>query len=313
MIGAGAMANKVHYPSLASFPDVEFAGVCDIDPQRLQKTADQYQIEKRYTDYRKMIEEVAPDGVFAVGQPHYMYDIWLWCLQHGLNLFVEKPLGLTAHQARMLAYLADKHGCITQAGFQRRTCPLLVKLRDELLQRTELEHAVCVFTKYVKGAYVDAPSQMMNNGTHVLDTLRWMCGGEVLEVESVSRRIQAPDINFFTAQVLFDSGVVGTALMNMTAPRRWFGIEMHGCGVSVIADTEGLGQLYLADGKDQEFDTRKVAGSDEFHVFGGFQAKDREFINAIQNGGQPSSHFGDAVKTIELAESILAQARLLGE
>ena len=39
--------------------------------------------------------------------------------------------------------------------------------------------------------------------------------------------------------------VVGTALLNMTAPRRWFGIEMHGCGVSVIADTEGKSYLVL--------------------------------------------------------------------
>ena len=30
MIGAGNMANAVHYPSLASFPDVEFAGICEM-------------------------------------------------------------------------------------------------------------------------------------------------------------------------------------------------------------------------------------------------------------------------------------------
>ena len=35
MIGAGGMANSVHYPSLASFEDVEFAGVCDLDEVRL--------------------------------------------------------------------------------------------------------------------------------------------------------------------------------------------------------------------------------------------------------------------------------------
>lgn len=313
MIGAGSQANKVHYPSLASFPDVDFAAICDIDKGRLQKTADAYGIERRYTDYREMIEREAPDGVFAIGLPQYMYDIWVWCLQHGLNLFVEKPLGLTTHQAHILAHLAEKHGCITQTGFQRRACPLLVKLRDELVSRTNLVHAVCEFTKYVPGAYVDAGGQPISNGTHVLDTLRWMCGGEVVKVESVTRRIKAPDINFFTAQVLFDTGVVGTALLNMAVPRRLFGVEMYGCGVGVIADTEGSGHLYVADGDPQTFDTRQVAGSDEFYVFGGFRAKDREFIDAILNGTQPSSHFGDAVKTIELADTILGQTRLLGD
>ena len=40
MVGAGGMANNVHYPSLASFEDVEFVGICDLDAERLTKTAD---------------------------------------------------------------------------------------------------------------------------------------------------------------------------------------------------------------------------------------------------------------------------------
>ncbi|MBT4815665.1 MAG: gfo/Idh/MocA family oxidoreductase, partial [Lentisphaerae bacterium] len=29
LIGAGGMANRVHYPSLATFDDVELVGLCD--------------------------------------------------------------------------------------------------------------------------------------------------------------------------------------------------------------------------------------------------------------------------------------------
>lgn len=74
MIGAGGMANSVHYPSLASFDDVEIAAICDLDTERLNDTADKYQVEKRYTDYRNMVKEIAPDAVYAIGQPHIMYD-----------------------------------------------------------------------------------------------------------------------------------------------------------------------------------------------------------------------------------------------
>jgi predicted dehydrogenase len=90
MIGAGRMANQVHYPSLASFGDVEIAAICDLDQNRLNATADRYEVERRYLDYRRMIAEVAPDGVYAIGQPHLMFDVWLWCLEQGLNLYVEK-------------------------------------------------------------------------------------------------------------------------------------------------------------------------------------------------------------------------------
>src|SRR5579862_6467993 len=106
MVGAGGMANAVHYPSLAAFDDVEIAAICDLDAARLNATADKYGVERRYADYRKMAEEVAPDAVYVIGQPHLMFDVWMGCLQRGLNLYIEKPMGVTIHQARMLADLA---------------------------------------------------------------------------------------------------------------------------------------------------------------------------------------------------------------
>lgn len=42
MIGAGSMARRVHYPSLASFSDVEIAAICDLDPVKLAHAADVY-------------------------------------------------------------------------------------------------------------------------------------------------------------------------------------------------------------------------------------------------------------------------------
>ncbi|MCU0503961.1 MAG: Gfo/Idh/MocA family oxidoreductase [Anaerolineae bacterium] len=179
MIGAGNMANQVHYPSLASFPDVEFAGICDLRLDRLNTTGDKYGIERRYTDYKAMIEEVAPDAVYVIGPPDVMYPHWVWCLEQGLNLYIEKPMGITLHQARNLAYLAEKHGCITQVSFQRRICPMVVRLREECLKRGPIVHAVCRFYKNLIVPHLDARDHMMDDGVHAIDTLRWVCGGEV--------------------------------------------------------------------------------------------------------------------------------------
>src|SRR5690349_7260776 len=136
MIGAGAMANSVHYPSLASFEDAEIAAICELDPDRLNATAEKYGVQGRYLsqrfdDYQQMVREVKPDAVYVIGQPNIMYPIWKWCLEQGCNLYIEKPMGLSIHQARSLAHLAETHGCITQVSFQRRSCPMVVRLRDE--------------------------------------------------------------------------------------------------------------------------------------------------------------------------------------
>ncbi|MBM3187184.1 MAG: Gfo/Idh/MocA family oxidoreductase [Chloroflexi bacterium] len=313
MVGAGKMASRVHYPSLASFPDVEIAAVCDLDPSRLHSTADKYHIPQRYTDYRRMVEEVAPDAVYVIGHPMTMYDIWAWCLQQGLNLYIEKPMGITVHQARALAYLAEKKGCITQVSFQRRCNPLFVKLRDEVRKRGPIVHAVCTFIKSAPEPYLDGMSQMIANGVHALDTLRAMCGGEVAEVQSVTRRVLVPDINFMSATIRFDNDTVGIMLCSFVVGRRLFGVEMHAPGISAVADLEGKGHLYLADREEaEEFGVADVAGSDAFHIVGGFLAKNRDFINGVKSGCQPESNFADAVKTMELAEVILAQTLLKG-
>lgn len=318
MVGAGSMANSVHYPSLASFDDVEITAICDFNADRLHNTADKYGVEGRYqaqnlNDYRKMIEAVAPDGVYIIGQPDAMFPAWQWCLEQGLNLYIEKPMALTAHQSRGLAHLAEKHGCITQVSFQRRTCPMVVQLREECLKRGAVTHAVCEFYKCAPEAMLGARDHMQDDGVHAIDTIRWMCGGEVTKIHPILRRIGTPDINFFSVLFEFDNGSTGVMLNSWTSGRRTFRVQMHAPQICAEAEHEGKGTLY-ADGDTQgvTYDTKEIAGSDQLYVFGGFQAKNREFIDAIKNGTQPSSHFGDAVKTMEVAERILAMG-LLGE
>ncbi len=313
-IGAGNMARRVHYPSLASFPDVEIAAICDLNTERLHSTADEYNVAHRFTDYQQMIEAVAPDGVYAIGPPHIMYDVWQWCLTNGQNLFIEKPLGITLHQAQMLAYLADRHGCITQVGFQRRACPMVVQLHAECLKRGPLTHAVCAYYKFEPRPFLNARDHMLDDGVHAIDTLRWMIGGEVVAIHSTTRRIGTPDINFIMAMLHFDNGATGMLLNNWTSGRRMFRVEMHAPGIWVEAEHEGKAVLY-ADGdlEGVRYETQDVAGSDEFHVYAGFAAKNRQFIDALKSGEQPPSHFGDALKTMEVAEKILAQAVLRGQ
>lgn len=311
VIGAGGMANTVHYPSLASLEDVEIAAICDVDAQRLTATADKYGVAGRYSDYRAMIEAEAPDAVYAIGQPHHMYDVWTWCLEHKLNLYIEKPMGITLHQARALAHLADKHGCITQVSFQRRSAPLVTQLRAECLRRGPITHALCRFYKCEIKPYLQARDHMMDDGVHAIDTLRWLCGGEVTRIHSVTKRVHTPDINFISALLEFDNGATGLMVNSWTSGRRIFSVEMHAPGICVEAEHE-VGATLYADGDTAgvRYDTRAVAGSDQLFVYGGFQAKHREFVDCVRAGTQASSSFQDALKTMTVAEKILAAALL---
>jgi predicted dehydrogenase len=322
IVGAGMMATRVHYPSLTSFEDVEIVGVAELLPDRLAAAGENFGIPEaaRYecrfdTDYREMIEKTAPDGVYVIGQPHIIYDIWIWCLEHGLNLYIEKPMGITLHQAQMLAHLEEEKGVITQVSHQRRSCPLLVKMKEECLKRGPITHSICQFYKCDITPFRHARDRMLDDGTHAIDTVRWMCGGEVERVESECKRIGTPDINWIGVTMHFDNGSTGYAILSWSSGRRVFRVEMHAPGIYTDAEVENRAYLY-ADG-DYEgvlYDTKEVAGSEELYVFGGFQTKNREFIDSLKTGEHlTSSPFSDCVKTMEIVDHVLAQASMRGD
>jgi predicted dehydrogenase len=321
MIGNGGFANMVHYPSLVSIKDVEIVGICAFNEKRLKQTAQKYNIHekcihvaKSQFDYQKMLIDLQPDGVYVIGKPERMFDIWIWCLENKFNLFIEKPMGMTIHQSRSLAYLAEKNSCITQVSHQRRSAPLLQKMKAECLKKGPLTYVVVEFNKCDIRPSFEAMDRMLDDYTHSVDTARWLCGGEVVKIESHCRRILVPDINWIGATLYFDNGTICHVLGNWTSGRRIFRVNMHAPGICAEVEIEKEAFLY-ADGnyEGERFDTKEVAGSNEFFIYGGFQNKNIEFINSILSGKQEtSSPFSDTLKTMEISETILAQALISG-
>ena len=322
MIGVGERANQVILPSFSDLQKrgkVEFLGICDIDLDKLNKTADIYGIQNRYGvngvfDYRKMVTELKPDAVVAIGQPHLMYDIWMWCLQQGIHLYIEKPLALSIHQARALSAVAKRKAVVTQVSLQRRYTPMVTKLRDECLKRGPITHAVCKFYKNDINDFIGARDHMMDDSVHAIDTLRWIAGSEVVKVDSITNRVGGTvDINFIMAQLTFANGCVGHLMNNWSSGKRIFAVEMHAPGIFVEAEHEAKGYMFT-DGNPEPrvFDAAEVAGSKEIHVFTGVLAAAEDFVNCCLDGGQPMASFENTLNTMKVAEYILAQS-LIGE
>jgi virulence factor len=315
MIGAGWRAQDVIYPAFSRNENVELVGICDIDPDRLKKVGDKYGIEKRYGsnifEYQKMAQELKPDALVIIGNPHEMYNLWEWALKNGFNLYIEKPMGLTIHQARSLTYMAEQKNLITAVSFQRRYTPMVVKLREECLKRGPIVHAVCRFYKYMIQAQLNARDHMMDDCVHSIDTLRWICGGDVVSIDSHVKRVQTPDINFISATLQFDNGSTGYLINSWSSGKRVFEVEMHSPGIYVTAEHEIKGTVFAeGDLKGVDYDSKEVAGSDKLEDYTGVSAAVADFVSGIKTGKLPQTSFQSSVKTMEVAETILAQSLL---
>jgi len=315
LIGAGAMANGVHYPSLVEFRDVSLVGLCDLIPEKLERTAAHFGIKRTFGDYREMLDKTKPDAVYALMPPHHVYDVAMNVLQRGHDLFVEKPPALTAFQTDCLARAAADAKAITGVGFQRRYHPLFVKCNKVVHKHGAPHQVVASFYKFIKpgkvhGYYRGAIDILTSDAIHAADAMRYYAGGEVVSVASSVRKLGAWYDTSFNALVTFSNGATGVLLTNWRTGGRRLTLELHSIGCSAFANADGVGEVWANNGKDPVLRQThtEAAGSEERHVHQGFRAQARAFITAVKTRRQLHNNMADAVKSMRLVEQIYQNA-----
>jgi virulence factor len=307
-IGAGGRALSAHYPALKTLPDVEVVAVSELNEDRMHQAADRFDIAGRYTNFVEMIEKEKPDAVYAIMPPYHLYDTAATVIEMGANLFIEKPPAVTTEQARQLANLAQRHQVITGVTFQRRFAPVIRYGRQACQERGPIHTAHASFYKNWTGpAYYRGAMDMLTcDGIHAVDTLRYLCGGEVESVAADSRRLNADHWNIHLALVRFSSGATGLLMANFATGRRAFRVEIHAPAISCFADPEEGGQIF-ADNKQEpleRLDPYVLSGSnDEVHAFGAY-ATNQHFMECVRHKRQPETNFADALKTMELVDAV---------
>ena len=94
--------------------------ICDVDENTLNRAALKWPDAKKYTDYRKMFDEMAKsiDAVTVSTPDHHHAIAASMALHHGKHCFCQKPLTHNIWEARHLGDLAREKKLATQMGNQ---------------------------------------------------------------------------------------------------------------------------------------------------------------------------------------------------
>ena len=333
VIGANHAGRDFHIPGLSTFPDVDLS-VCDINQPLLKTVCDQFSIppERRYTDYRQMLEKENPEAVFVLmaQYPHANYkpDIYFKIvnevMDQGRNVLVEKPLAMTPAEAKPLVDKAEKTGLVTMVSVNRRFNPLVSLCKKAVEQNGPVLNVNCVFTKGVDPSPKEgALDWMAGDMIHALDLMRFLLGSEIVEFHSVVARTEADEVpTAFHALARCANGATGIFSANVRAGERIQFWQVHGVNVSAIIASEAVyplegggnhmsATLYRPHEKpavyrDVEPPTdRRYLSPTDFHVYSGFAYSDRYFINCVYKRQQPHCNFADAYKTLCLCHQII--------
>ncbi len=103
--------------------------VCDVDEDRLDGAGKRFKGANKYTDFRKMLEEMENqiDAVTVSTPDHCHAAAAALAMKMGKHCFVQSPLTHTVYEARRLGELAREKNVATQMGNQFTAYPPLRK------------------------------------------------------------------------------------------------------------------------------------------------------------------------------------------
>ncbi len=104
-VGCGPRAQH-HLAAMRASRAVEIVGVCDLDPARLEATAERFGVARRYADMAAAIDAERPDLVDIVTPPTIRVAIVERAIAAGAAaILIEKPIALLPSEARRLVEL----------------------------------------------------------------------------------------------------------------------------------------------------------------------------------------------------------------
>ena len=229
LIGCGRIATN-HVKAVEN-NKLEFVAACDLLPECIEELLAKHGLEKdtsiaRYTDYKKMIAEHPELQLIAIATSSGAHaEIALYCIDHGINVIIEKPMAMNIADAEEIIRRSEAKGVVVSACHQNRFNIAIQKMRKALEAGRfgKLSHgSIHVRWNRNKNYYEQAPWRgtwaedggcLMNQCIHGIDLLRWMMGDEVDTVYGVTCQqqhdyLECEDIGM--AVVKFKNGAVAT-------------------------------------------------------------------------------------------------------
>ena len=307
-IGAGGRATSAHYPAIdRAHRRVELTAMCELDEDRLATTADQYDIEGRYSDFREMLERETPEVVYAVTRPPDIADIAVEVLASGAHLFIEKPPGVGSADAEKIAAAAEANNRIVCVGLQRRWTPMIRAARA----RVEVNGPVMLASAGMSKNLIENDqggrelNRLYEQDIHMVDWLRWLCGGTWDQVLTRGDETYTGWMNTYNSIIHFTSGAVAVHSVTGHAGARHYRIEMHGNGVSAYLLPPIHGQIYADNRPEPEIiEGQPIPGHPGGALDDGVDALHADFLNAVAEGRQPLTNIHDVIHSVRLLEEI---------
>ncbi|WP_415379358.1 Gfo/Idh/MocA family protein [Halosimplex sp. TS25] len=300
-VGAGGIAQWQHFDNLEAIEEAEIVGICDVDSETAESAADRFDVPA-FSDHHDLYAETDPDAVFVCLPPFAHEDQEIAAAEHGYDLFVEKPLALSAEKAREIRDAVEENDVLAQAGYDWRYSAGVDRAREILADR-----AVGYVDGYWWGGVAGGEDhwwrhaeksggQVVEQATHIYDTVRYLAGDVERVTAAGSHRIEdAVDFSDATsATMTHENGAVSHVSTTCAAEDGKHGLEIVADGATIEVTEQAVSGVVDGEDIDESFDRNPYAAEVE------------SFVGAVATGDGAGlrSPYDDALETFELTLAV---------
>jgi predicted dehydrogenase len=313
----------IHTPGffnlLKARKDVKVKSVWDHDSSRAEKRAGELGA-RVIKDVKEIWADPEIEAIVICSETNRHHELVLGAAAAGKQMFVEKPLGISAKESREMARAIEVAGLLFTTGYFMRTDRKYLFLKDEIAKGhfgkiTRVRGSNCHSGSL--GGWFDTEWRWMADpkiagvgafgdlGTHKLDILMWLVG----DIEAVSADIKVVTGRYGgcdesgEALIRFKNGVTGTLAAG------W--VDVDDPVKLLISGTEAHAAVMNGD---LYYRNKNVPGADGKEPFGklppGPRAPLHQFVDAVAGAkDQPLVTPREAAARVSVMEAMYEAAR----
>lgn len=211
-IGAGSIVHDAHLPAYAKagFP---VAAIVDLDLERAQGLAQQFGIGLATRSLEEAIRQAPREVIFDIAVPATKIADILPGLPDGAAVLIQKPMGETLEQARMILKICREKRLTAAVNFQLRWAPAMMaarKLTDAgvLGELHDMEVLVNVFMPWDIWKFLaTAPRlEILYHSIHYIDLVRAWFGNPQKVLAKTVRNPRTPGLAATKSVIVLDYG-----------------------------------------------------------------------------------------------------------
>jgi predicted dehydrogenase len=297
VIGVGSLGQH-HARVYAGLPGVSLTAVVDTNASRAQEIAQKHGC-RALADFGDLFGQV--DAVSVVVPTTLHYAIAKACLEHGLQVLVEKPMTTTVSQAEDLIRCAAANKLVLQVGhIERFNSALRASLGAVKTPRLIECRRWGPFTP--RGADVSVVLDLM---IHDLDIVLSFVDAEVQAVEAQGISLLTSTTDIAQARVTFSNGCVATFSANRVADSKLRELRVYESEsvlvVDLVQQIARLGRRVMSPAGSPDIQTELIHGDGQEPLKLELQA----FVESVANGTPPEASGREGAHALGLAESIM--------